>query len=82
MSVIINEDKRYISTSAVNRILELVHAKLQEKQNALSQAQLDAIDSVSGKLDIETFDSISGNFATKDDLDDYQKKLTFDYTDF
>lgn len=82
MSVIINEDKQCISTSAVNRILELVHAKLQEKQDALSQAQLDAIDSVSGKLDIETFDSVSGNFATKDDLDDYQKKLTFDYTDF
>lgn len=63
-----NEDKNYITTSAVNRMLELFHNKLKEKQDKLTQEQLDAIDSVSGKLDTSTFADVSGNFIKFDDL--------------
>ena len=68
MSVPIDENKQYITTSAVKRILEIVEQKTREKQDKLSQAQLDAIDSVSGKLDISTFESASGNFIKYEDL--------------
>lgn len=37
---------QYITTSAVNRLLELVHEKLEEKQKKLTEQQLAAISAV------------------------------------
>lgn len=74
-SATIDEQNRYITTSAVNEILLLVRKKLEEKQNKLTDEQISAIDSVSSKLDTSAFSSISGDFVAFSSLsgpiDDY-----------
>lgn len=62
-SATIDEQNRYITTSAVNEILLLVRKKLEEKQNKLTDEQISAIDSVTSKLDTSAFASVSGDFV-------------------